>query len=472
MARNQPQGFSDSNFLLSGERPSDNVATVAYSMARNQPQGFSDSDFLLSGERPSDNVATVAYSMARNQATQFSEFLAEVLLRVPALQIVLTSRERATQLQAGNESNDLNEKVVQITGLKPLDAAELFAKMMPRPLTMFEMNCGIQDGRGWKYALGNGSILRRLEGQPGLIAKTVPYLVDMNLLVKETAILDLIDNLKQAQEDRTVRIPPTNLRYHIFDNVSLPEIWMEISQIDVLSLEMPPPVAAPRLQSKFSSARSESLESLEKFTQTPLEWIQLEKYIQIYFQKEQRDAELRPLDQSDLLFLKSSRKIWEVGRQDFAPARNGNKVHFKGFETFWNWFQAQVLCISRCGLWPITEPAKILRAFTNQETAASLLMQRPRGTFIVRLSESVSFSFTISVVEHPGYVNNVRVNVDSVSNSCQTTVAGQIVQYRSLTDLILRINFLTKFYGNPERPDVDKHELRNIFVLEADSMSQ
>jgi len=194
-----------------------------------------------------------------------------------------------------------------------------------------------------------------------------------------------------------------------------------------------------------------------------LPWHKVEYFLRGHFAERvgAAAAAARPLGEGDAFFLRSSARLW--GGPDQAPIRTNNKVTFESFSTFWLWFQAQMTCIAITNMWGVTLPVKLLRPFINGQTAESYLASRPAGTFLVRLSESVAFSYTISVVSraagagHGAAVNHVRVNVHPHTFACETTVEGRRAEFPDLATLILGIPALRAFFGGSQA-DCPKEE--------------
>jgi len=378
-------------------------------------------------------------------AAEFSHFLVEVLDRIPALCIMLTSEEQA--IPADNPSvgmSALNLKVVRVPPLPEKDAIKLFRNLMPREMAEHEKTIELEP----MYKFAFNSIIMKLEGHPGLICSLMKDLIknpQMNLVAGESRIVQLIDTNRErlvaarsprrggSQEnlpDNARHLRPQPLQPP--SRTELLRIWREIANQE----------ADGQLPSETSANEN-----------TILEWTQVRRYIQKHFREYGPGVEQRPLDDSDFLFLASSGTIWRSGNEDLAPIRNANKVYFKGFTNFWPWFQAQVTCLVKCGsLWPIQDPTVILRAFMNRVDATSLLRGKQTGTFLVRLTESESNSLAISYVEQPGRVNHVKITVDENTNSFKANFEGQCRRFRNLKELITHCNLLVQFCGNPDVP--------------------
>jgi DNA polymerase III delta prime subunit len=395
----------------------------------------------------------------------------------------------ATSLQPVGKVKNSPERLVQVTKLTPLDAAQLFYNLSPRRLEPAEFDC--VDADNAQRDLAAHAVLQMLDGHPRKIFNA------SQLLVQDRKLNDLPALIRELWQERKQE---QDADFEIMSQLSLRRSSSFINGRPTPSPSTPSPSSAA-WDSRGLSQRSKSfgnpgnsspvgesldgkdaappsyalainvegeeenfgdvVKSKEKFPlgaeqkwidwfgtiDGPQDWEDLSAHLSEYFATHST-ASKRSLGESDLNCMKPK------------LADHNASVAYGRFEGFWSWFVAFIRVIRRVPeLWLTAEPAAFLKGVMSRAECNRMLSGKNAGTFLLRLSESQAGCIAVAFVDSnlaPGHIL-----IDCKSEQFRIFLAdGQDLQYSSLVELVLNCKKFTHFHSHTMPDGVHKSAFR------------
>ncbi|CAM9438393.1 unnamed protein product [Ascophyllum nodosum] len=369
-----------------------------------------------------------------------------------------------------NQVGIAREKVVNISRLSGLDAAELFVASASRELQVEELQGGMivsgtQVGCSECMRLFAGSaIMTALGGHPGAIVSASGMLEKGHLLRHEDVYLQEIESILQSykvlEQEFTKKLGECQ---HTQSDFVIDGQWggrqgRERPRTSHVALTVAPRPNYSNEDGEFwwnravnrYSGNGVALANAQTVPWKALCTYSLSEYFLEVLGEHGRE---RPLVEDEFQALAKNTQLWQpYTAPGSMPGVVTSRVGFLG--SFWPWFKAATRLLKRTEYWGFQAYPVICGLSTTRSDGDKLLQGRPPGTFLLRLSSTASGALVVMFVKHNQQVGSILLRASQDEGKFETALGkSKEVMRARLRELILYISLWTHLF-----PDTPKKE--------------